>query len=179
MLLAEVPPEAGELVEKEKDETVCDIMACETLDKATLSSAVELNSDEDGLWANMSSEDYDIGVVQRYGGTATKKTLQPPAFDPMFFWANPGMVKKYPCRARVFKGSFAGVGAEATSESSFSIAGRAFSKSRTDINPGQLCNSIVCLSGEKRRPTDAAAVQASYKEMQARGVAAAAEDRRS
>ena len=48
--MAEEPSEAEELVEKEKDETVCDIMACETLDTATLSSAVELNSDEDGLW---------------------------------------------------------------------------------------------------------------------------------
>ena len=168
------PPEVEEVVEKEMDETVCDLMACEALDTGTLSTAVELNSEEDSLWANMSAEDYKIGVVQRYGGTATKQTLQRPAFDPMFFWANPGMVKKYPRRARVFKGSFAGVGAEATSESTFSVAGRAFNKSRTDIAPGQLCNSVVCLSGEKRSPTDATVVQASYKKMKARRVAAAA-----
>ena len=168
------PPEVEEVVEKEMDETVCDLMACEALDTGTLSTAVELNSDEDSLWANMSAEDYKIGVVQRYGGTATKQTLQPPAFDPMFFWANPGMVKKYPRRARVFRGSFAGVGAEATSESTFSVAGRAFNKFRTDIAPGQLYNSVVCLSGEKRSPTDATVVQASYKKMKARRVAAAA-----
>ena len=164
---AQEPPEAEEEEAAEKDESVCDIMACESLDKTTFSSAGMLESDEDGLWANMSSEDYEIGVVQCYGGTATKKTLQPPAFDPMFFWANPGMLKKYPCRARVFKGSYSGVGAEATSESTFSVAGRAYTKSRTDIAPEQLCNSVVCLSGEKRRPTDATDVQASYKKMEA------------
>ena len=80
--MAEEPSEAEELVEKEKDETVCDIMACETLDKATLSSAVELNSDEDGLWANMSSEDYDIGVVQRYGAPPPRRRYNHPPSIP-------------------------------------------------------------------------------------------------
>jgi len=81
------------------------------------------------------------------------------------------MLEKYPGRGRVFKANYAGVGQEATSESTFSEAGRAFTPSRTDIDPRQLCNSIVCHSGEKRRTTEAPEVQAAYKKMKTVGVA--------
>jgi hypothetical protein len=119
----------------------------------------------------MAKEDFAVGVVRRFGGTATKQTVLPAAFDPMFFWADAGILTKFAPRGRVFKGSFAGLGHESTSESTFSEAGRAFSAGRTDIHHRQLSNSIVCNAGEKRRSTPSAEVQVAYKKIKAERVA--------
>jgi hypothetical protein len=73
-------------------------------------------------------------------------------FNVMVFWADPVICHKFRLRARVFKGVFAVVEVEATSESSFSGAGRAFDKQRTQVDPGQLCSTVYCVAGEKNRP---------------------------
>jgi len=170
-----VPSVAAALVvaaaEVEADDLTCDLFECDAVDQSALVVADVETSNEEYKWAHMLKEDYDVGNVQRFGGTPTRQTLLQRVFDPMFFWANPRMQAKYPDGLRVFKGSYAGLPQEATSESTFSEAGRAFSDSRTDVGKKQLCSAIVCNSGEKRHATDPAHVQATYKKLKAIAVA--------
>ena len=79
-------------------------------------------------------------------------------FDVLVFWAHPHICDKFEGRARVFKGVYAAITHEATSESTFSGAGRAFNKQRTLLDPGQLCDTVVCVSREKLSSTDSTEV---------------------
>ena len=83
------------------------------------------------------------------------------------FWANPLIKAKFRLRFRVFLGNFAAINHEATSESTFSEAGRAFTKSRTSLDPQQLCDHVVCCSGERSAPTSSDDVLAMYKKIAA------------
>ena len=153
------------------DETACDLLACDAVDPGAFATEEAVSTTEEYKWSHMSRDDYNVGVVQLYGGTATKQTVYPRAFDAMFFWADSRMMKKFPVRGCVFKNNFAAVGAESTSECTFSEAGRAYSKGRTDLDPKQLCTGIVCNSGEKRRATTAPEVFVQYKKRKAVAVA--------
>jgi hypothetical protein len=86
----------------------------------------------------------------------------------LVFWANPLIRAKFPGRARVFNAVFAAITHEATSESTFSGAGRAFNKQRTRLGVGQLCDTVVCVSGEKLNPTKSTDVWPSFEELKGR-----------
>lgn len=102
-------------------------------------------------------------------GTVVKKKK----FNVLAFWADPTISSKFAIRERVFKTVYAAVNHEATSESTFSVAGRHYSKSRSDMSVKQLCEAVVCVSGEKRRSTSATDVQRAYKQMKRDRAAAA------
>ena len=63
---------------------------------------------------------------------------------------------------------YGAVSHEATSESTFSGAGRAFNKARTLVGSTTLCDSIVVSSGEKRHAATAAEVCAAYRDRRKR-----------
>ena len=84
----------------------------------------------------------------------------------MVFWAGPAIQKKFPARFRVLERVFTAINHEANAEGILSIAGRNFSKSRTDIGSQQFCEGIECASGEKRRRMDAIEIRAAYKQLQ-------------
>ena len=123
--------------------------------------AVSSYSIEGHMWKHIGAEDVNLGVVQEVVGGLVKS----PRFNIMVFWAAPAIQKKFPARFRVFKRVFAAINHEANVEGIFSIAGKSFSKSRTDIGSQQLCESIECTSGEKRRRTNATEIQAAYKQL--------------
>ena len=126
-----------------------------------ITAAVSSYSIEGHMWKHIGVEDVNLGVVQEVVGGLVKS----PRFNIMVFWAAPAIQKKFPARFRVFKRVFAAINHEANVEGIFSIAGRSFSKSRTDIGSQQLCESIECASGEKRRRTNATEIQAAYKQL--------------
>ena len=80
-------------------------------------------------------------------------------FDMMVFYANEVINKKFPVRSYMFKGVAAAICHEGTSETTFSEAGRHFSKTRTDVSSQSLCQGLMCKSGEKRRRTAAIDIQ--------------------
>jgi hypothetical protein len=86
-------------------------------------------------------------------------------FNVLAFWADPAIRTTFPVRERVFESVFAAVNHEATCESMFSVAGQLYSNSRSDMSVKQLCEAVMCASGEKRCPTSAAEVQRAYKKM--------------
>ena len=77
------------------------------------------------------------------------------SFNIMIFWADPVIRSKFPGLALVFNMVYGAVSHEATSESTFSGAGRAFNKARTLIGSTTLRDSIWSLPGRsatRRRP---------------------------
>jgi hypothetical protein len=68
------------------------------VDPGAFANEEVLSTTEEHKWSHMSRGDYNAGVVQLYGGTATKQTVRPPAFDAMFFWADSRIMKKFPIR---------------------------------------------------------------------------------
>ena len=54
-------------------------------------------------------------------------------FCPLAFWAAPRIIAKLPTLAALARGEFSGLGAEATSERTFSYSGRVFSKLRRSM----------------------------------------------
>jgi len=75
---------------------------------------------------------------------------------------------KFPGLALVFNMVYGAVSHEATSESTFSGAGRAFNKARTLVGPTTPRDSIVVSSGEKRHAATAAEVCAAYRDRRKR-----------
>jgi hypothetical protein len=104
---------------------------------------------EDKHWEDITKSDIQCGAVTVNGKTE---------FDVLVFWAHPHICDKFEGRARVFKGVYAAITHEATSESTFSGAGRAFNKQRTLLDPGQLCDTVACVSREKLSSTDSTEV---------------------
>ena len=86
------------------------------------------------------------------------------SFNIMIFWADPVIRCKFPGLALVFNMVYGAVSHEATSESTFSGAGRAFNKARTLVGSTTLRDSIVVSSGEKRHAATAAEVCAAYRD---------------
>ena len=79
----------------------------------------------------------------------------------------------------MYKRTGSAINHEATSENTFSFAGRAFDKQRTKLASQQLCDTVVATVGEKREATEPGRVQVVYKRLRsetsaARLVAAAA-----
>jgi hypothetical protein len=122
---------------------------------------------EEVLWDKMDQSDYERGVVREVVGGI----IMPAKFNVLVFWANPLIKAKFRARFRVFLGNFAAINHEATSESTFSEAGRAFTKSRTSLDPQQLCDHVVCCSGERSAPTSSDDVLAMYKKIAAEKLA--------
>ena len=90
------------------------------------------------------------------------------SFSIMIFWVDPVIRSKFPGLALVFNMVYGAVSHEATSESTFSGAGRAFNKARTLVGSTTLCDSIVVSSGEKRHAATAAEVCAAYRDRRKR-----------
>jgi hypothetical protein len=109
---------------------------------------------EDKEWDEITKGGIQCGAV-----TANGKI----DFDVLFFWAHPRICDKSKGRARVFKGVYAAITHESTSESTFSGAGRAFNKQRTLLDPGQLCDKVVCVSREKLSSTGSTEVLRAFK----------------
>ena len=124
-------------------------------DEGDVVEATEKES-EDTAWAGIKKSDKLHGQVT-IGGNKSFRIL--------VFWANPIIRRKYRLRARVFLGVFAAVAHEATSESTFSYSGRAFNNKRTSMDPQQLCDSVVCVSGEKRRASSSGEIKEAYSNM--------------
>jgi hypothetical protein len=118
---------------------------------------------EDTAWAAITKKDIRHGVVTIAGKEQ---------FRILVFWADAAICRKFRLRARVVKGVFAAITHEATSESTFSGAGRAFSHQRTKIDPEQLCHQDFCVPGEKRRPSTSASIQPCYQDLKRRRTAA-------
>ena len=115
----------------------------------------------------MDQPDYERGVVREVVGGI----IMPAKFNVLVFWANPLIKAKFRARFRVFLGNFAAINHEATSESTFSEAGRAFTKSRTSLDPQQLCDHVVCCSGERSVPTASENFLAMYERIAAEKLA--------
>ena len=64
-------------------------------------------------------------------------------FFSLVFWADRGIVKKFPTLAALARGEFSGLAAEATSERTFSYSGRLFSKLRRRMSVANLCAMVV------------------------------------
>ena len=90
------------------------------------------------------------------------------SFSIMIFWVDPVIRSKFPGLALVFNMVYGAVSHEATSESTFSGAGRAFNKARTLVGSTTLRDSIVVSSGEKRHAATAAEVCAAYRDRRKR-----------
>ena len=62
---------------------------------------------------------------------------------PLTFWAAPSIIAKFPTLAALARGEFAGLGAEATSERTFSYSGRVFSKLRRSMSMENLSAMVI------------------------------------
>ena len=62
---------------------------------------------------------------------------------PLPFWAAPSIIAKFPTLAALARGEFAGLGAEATSERTFSYSGRVFSKLRRSMSMENLSAMVI------------------------------------
>ena len=107
--------------------------------KFTAEANATPDKSEEVLWNGMIESDYNCGVVREVVGS----TIMPAKFNVLVFWANPLIKAKFRLRFRVFLGNFAAINHEATSESTFSEAGRAFTKSRTSLDQQQLCCRLL------------------------------------
>lgn len=124
-------------------------------------ATVSSYSIEGHLWKHIGVEVLNHGVVRE----VVRGSVKSSRFNILVFWAAPAIQKKFPARFRVFKRVFAAINHEANVEGIFSIAGKSFSKSRTDIGSQQLCESIECTSGEKQRRTDAKEIHDANKQL--------------
>ena len=125
------------------------------------------DNSEEVLWDKMEQADYERGVVKEI----VDGKVMPPKFNVLVVWANTLIRSKFRIRFRVFLGNFAAINHEATSECTFSEAGRAYTKGRTSLDPQQLCDHVVCCSGERSVPTSSANVLAMYKKIAAQKLA--------
>jgi len=103
------------------------------------------------------------GIVRRVGGTKAAPVVLPAEADAQVFWADSEAQAAFGARHRVYIGVAAAVNHEANSENTFSFAGRAFSKFRTELASGQQCDTVVAVAGEKREATTPLLVQRTYK----------------
>ena len=62
---------------------------------------------------------------------------------PSPFWAAPSIIAKFPTLAALARGEFAGLGAEATSERTFSYSGRVFSELRRSMPMENLSARVI------------------------------------
>ena len=67
----------------------------------------------------------------------------------------------------MYKRTGSAINHEATSENTFSFAGRAFDKQRTKLASQQLCDTVVATVGEKREATEPGRVQEVHKRRRA------------
>ena len=93
--------------------------------------------------------------------------IQDRKFNVLVFWADPVIKAKYRIRFRIFLGNMAALSQEATSEITFSLAGRAYTKARACTAPEKVCDHVVCRSGERVAPTSSSDVLAMYKKIAA------------
>jgi histone H3/H4 len=93
--------------------------------------------------------------------------------DTRAFLANSMMENAFAARRNVYCGAAAAINHEANSEGNFSFAGRAFNKFRTAMKSEQLYDTVVAAAGEKRKTTEPADVQHTYKRLWGEVVAAA------
>lgn len=131
-------------------------------------------------WAQMKrlkakSALYTKGVVIRVKPGAEGYVAHGRSVDVRIFWANKDVQAAFPARHRAFCGVAAAINHEANSEGTFSFAGRAFNKFRTNMKSEQFCDTVVATSGEKRKATSPGAVHATYKRLRGEAVAAAAQ----
>jgi hypothetical protein len=64
-------------------------------------------------------------------------------FCPLTFWAAPSFIAKFPTLAALARGEFSGLGAEATSERTFSYSGRVYSKLRRSMSMENLASMVI------------------------------------
>jgi hypothetical protein len=93
--------------------------------------------------------------------------------DTRAFWAKNFVENAFVARYYVYCGVATAINHEANSEGTFSFAGRAFNKFRTTMKSEQLCDTVVAAAGEKRKTTELADVQYTYKRLRGEGSAAA------
>jgi len=93
--------------------------------------------------------------------------------DMRAFWANSLVENAFAARHYVYCGVATAIDHETNSEGTFSFAGRAFNKFRTTMKSEQLCDTVVAAAGEKRKTTEPADVQHTYKRLRGEGVTAA------
>jgi hypothetical protein len=106
---------------------------------------------------------YRAGLINRVTPTAGGYKAHGVTMDMRAFWANSLVENAFAARHYVYCGVATAI----------SFAGRAFNKFRTTMKSEQLCDTVVAAAGEKRKTTEPADMQHTYKRLRGEGVAAA------
>ena len=121
--------------------------------------AAAAEKSEAELWKAMPRSDVVKGVIAKVEG----RSIMPPRFSIMAFFADEGIQRKYPRRFGCFKKTLSSQMTEARVETFFSSAKNAFPAIKKGMKSEKLSQKLLCKHGEKRYPTEAPEIQAVYK----------------
>ena len=133
------------------------------------SRAAAEDKSEAELWKDMSQSDVMKGVIEKIEGRNIKKA----EFSIMAFFADESIQRKYPRRFGCFKKCLPNKMTEARVETFFSSAENDFPAIKKSMNSEKLSEKMLCKHGEKRYPTEALEVQATYKKRRTEKAASA------
>ena len=119
---------------------------------------------EQVAWANFRRGAHERQAELMASGKVHKKGEAKAKFDASVFWSTKEAQQLFPQRAVVFKSYLSAINHEATSERTFSYAGRVFTKGRSDMGDKALCDQVVVQSGSKKFPATSAEVKGKYKD---------------
>jgi hypothetical protein len=116
---------------------------------------------------------YRAGLINRVTSTVAGYKAHGVTMDTRAFWANSLVEDAFAARHNVYCGVATAINHEANSEGTFSFAGRALTSSAPPMKSEQLCDTVVAAAGGKRKTTEPADVQHTYKRLRGEGMAAA------